>query len=60
MEYVMTGHGGIISLKSRERTDYQVSILEVAGSGSSPDDIRKKESRWKEKLQSREKGLNKN
>jgi hypothetical protein len=60
MEYVMTGHGGNISLKSRERTDYQVSILEVAGSGSNPDDIRKMESRWKEKLQSREMGLNKN
>jgi hypothetical protein len=60
MDYVLTGHGGNISLKSRERTDYRVSILEVAGTGSNPDDIRKMESRWKEKLQSREMGLNKN
>ena len=60
MEYVLTVHGGNISLKSRERSDYQVSILEVAGSGSNSDDILKMESRWKEKLQSREMGLNKN
>jgi hypothetical protein len=60
MQYVVTGHGGNISLKSRDRSDYQVSILEVAGSASNPDDILKMESRWKEKLQSREMGLNKN
>ena len=60
MQYAVTGHGGNISLKSRERSDYQVSILEVAGSGSNTDEILKMESRWKEKLQSREMGLNKN
>ncbi|MEA2756559.1 MAG: hypothetical protein QOJ54_2848 [Aliidongia sp.] len=60
MEYVMTGHGGNVALKSREYSDYQVSILEVAGSASNLDDIRSMESRWKEKLQSREMGLNKN
>jgi len=60
MEYVMTGHGGNIALKSREYSDYQVSILEVAGSGSNVDDIRDMESRWKVKLQSREMGLNRN
>jgi hypothetical protein len=56
MEYVMSGHGGNIALKSRERSDYQVSILEVAGIASTPDDIRKLEVLWKEKLQSREMG----
>ena len=60
VQYAVTGHGGNISLKSREPSDYQVSILEVAGSGSNSDDILKMESRWKEKLQSREMGLNKN
>jgi hypothetical protein len=60
MEYVMTGHGGNVALKSRDYSDYQVSILEVAGSASNPDDIRSMESRWKAKLQSREMGLNKN
>ena len=60
MEYVMTGHGGNIALKSREYSDYQVSVLEVAGSSSNIDDIRDMESRWKMKLQSREMGLNRN
>lgn len=60
MDYVVTGHGGNVALKSREPSDYQISILEVAGSAATPDDIRKMESRWKEKLQSREMGLNKN
>ena len=60
MDYVITGHGGNIALKSREHSDYQVSILEVAGSSSNTDDILKMESRWKVKLQSREMGLNKN
>ena len=57
MSYAATGHGGNIRLKNREKSDYQVSILEVAGSGSTPDDILRMESRWKQKLQSREMGL---
>jgi hypothetical protein len=60
MEYVTTRHGGNIALKSREFSDYQVSILEVAGTASDSEDIREMESRWKEKLQSREMGLNRN
>jgi hypothetical protein len=59
-EYVTTGHGGNVALKSREYSDYQVSILEVAGSASNVDDILNMESRWKDKLQSREMGLNRN
>ncbi len=60
MEYVMNNHGGNVALKSREYSDYQVSILEVAGSASSTDDILKREGRWKRKLQSCEMGLNRN
>jgi hypothetical protein len=60
MEYVMTGHGGNVALKSREPSDYQVSILEVAGSSSQIEDVLKMESRWKAKIQSREMGLNRN
>ena len=33
-EYVQTGHGGNVALKSREPSDYQVSILEVAGTSA--------------------------
>ena len=60
MEYALTGHGGDAALKSRDPSDYQVSILEVAGSSANADDILAMESRWKVKLQSREMGLNKN
>jgi hypothetical protein len=60
MEYVTTGHGGNVALKSREPSDYQVSILEVAGSSQQIDDILKMEARWKRKLRSREMGLTRN
>jgi hypothetical protein len=58
--YTRDGHGGNVELKSREPSDYQVSILEVAGSGATLENVLEMESRWKQKLQSREMGLNKN
>jgi hypothetical protein len=58
--YAQSGHGGDVALKSREPSDYQVSILEVAGTSSTEDDIREMETRWKLKLKSREMGLNRN
>jgi len=60
VEYARTGHGGNIGLKSRDPSDYQVSILEVAGTSQTVEDILDMESRWKQKLQSREMGLNRN
>jgi hypothetical protein len=54
------GHGGNVTLKSRDPSDYQVSILEVAGSALTTEDILKAEQLWKLKLQSREMGLNRN
>ena len=57
-DYVRTGHGDNTALKSRDPSDYQVSILEVAGTSSTPDDILRMEALWKLKLQSREMGLN--
>jgi hypothetical protein len=59
-EYIQTGHGGNVALKSRDPSDYQVSILEVAGTASTMDDINEMEGRWKPKLRSREMGLNRN
>ena len=47
-------------LKSRDPTDYQVSILEVVGSAATTQDVIDIEVLWKRKLQSREMGLNKN
>lgn len=59
-DYVQTGHGDNVALKSRDPSDYQVSILEVAGTASTTTDIVEMEVRWKSKLQSREMGLNRN
>ena len=59
-EYIQTGHGGNVALKSRDPSDYQVSILEVAGTSATPLEILTMEDRWKRKLQSREMGLNRN
>lgn len=58
--YVQTGHGGNIGLKSRDPSDYQVSIVEVAGTAATAGDVLAMEQRWKTKLQSQEMGLNRN
>lgn len=58
--YVATGHGGNVELRIRDPSDYLVSVLEVAGSSASADDIVALESTWKLKLHSREIGLNRN
>jgi hypothetical protein len=60
LSYARDGHGGNVGLKSRDPSDYQVSILEVAGSAATPEDIIAMEVLCKRKLQSREMGLNKN
>jgi len=60
MGYVRDGHGGNVSLKSRDPADYQVSILEVSGSAATVEEILAAEGLWKLKLQSREMGLNLN
>jgi hypothetical protein len=60
LNYVQTGHGGNVALKSREPSDYQVSILEVAGTAATVEDVLAMEARWKLKLQTREMGLTRN
>lgn len=59
-EYFASGHGGNVALKSRDPSDYQISILETVGSAASLDDLLFLEVRWKMKLQSRDMGLNRN
>ena len=59
-DYIQTGHGGNIALKSRGPNDYQDSILEVAGTASTTEEIIRMETHWKSKLQSQEMGLNRN
>jgi len=60
LEYKQTGHGGNVALKSRDPSDYQVSVLEVAGTAATDANIAAMETRWKLKLQSRDMGLNRN
>lgn len=60
LAYTRDGHGGNVALKGREPSDYQVSVLQVAGSDDSAEDILAMEALWKQKLQSREMGLNRN
>lgn len=60
LAYVHGGHGGNVGLKSRDSSDYQVSILEVSGSAAAEKDVLAAEQLWKAKLQSREMGLNRN
>ncbi|MHB8704031.1 MAG: GIY-YIG nuclease family protein [Candidatus Tyrphobacter sp.] len=57
MEYAATGHGGNVQLRRREPSDYQVAILEVAGSSHNADDIIAMETVWKQKFQTREPGF---
>jgi len=59
-EYRRNGHGGNLALVDRESTDWRVSVLQVAGSADSADDILAMEATWKVKLQSRDLGLNRN
>jgi hypothetical protein len=59
-DYARSGHGGNVALESRDLSDYQVSVLEVAGTANTADDILKMEKRWKQKLQSQDMGLNRN
>lgn len=59
-DYFVTGHGGNVALKSREASDYRVSVLEAVGSAAADTELMALEARWKDKLHSREMGLNRN
>lgn len=59
-EYARTGHGGNVRLRARDPSDYQICILQVAGSDVMDEEILGMENLWKLKLQSREMGLNAN
>tara|TARA_R110000868_G_scaffold411761_1_gene709210 strand:+ start:699 stop:1538 length:840 start_codon:yes stop_codon:yes gene_type:complete len=58
--YVANAHGGNIGLRSRDPSDYRVSILEVVGNAASLNEVVALETLWKRKLRSREMGLNRN
>lgn len=56
------GHGGNVGLRElgHAADQYDVRILETAGSGAENEDVYALESLWKDKLGSRVKGLNRN
>jgi hypothetical protein len=59
-DYVDGGDGGNQALKGRDPSDYQVSILEVAGTSATEKDVLAMEGLWQSKLHSFEMGLNRN
>lgn len=59
-EYLVTGHGGNQGLRKCDTRTFGVTILQVAGSTATPDDILDYERLWKAKLLSREFGFNLN
>ncbi|MBT4400905.1 MAG: GIY-YIG nuclease family protein [Bacteroidetes bacterium] len=58
--YAKNGHGGNQELKSIDASNFQFSILEIVSATAAADDIIHLENRWKEKLGTRDFGLNRN
>ena len=61
--YAADGHGGNEMLRPLSREGipkYQITILEVAGSARTTEDILRREATWKEQLGARAHGLNAN
>lgn len=61
--YAANGHGGNKLLRPLARAgipNYRISILEVAGSAATSEDVLRREASWKDKLGSRAYGLNAN
>ena len=56
--YAQDGDGGNLGLRSREPSDYQITILETVGMSATQKDITALEQHWMEKLRSNEMGLN--
>ena len=59
-EYAASGHGGNKRMIDIPAADYQATILEVASSSTSPEELGAMEARWKDKLMTRQFGLNAN
>lgn len=59
-EYYRSGHGGNVGMRSNVGEDLIVSILEVAASTASEQEILAMEALWKDRLLSKKFGLNRN
>lgn len=58
--YAKNGHGGNLELKDLDPTNFQFSILEIVPGTATADSVIECENRWKEKLGTRNFGLNRN
>lgn len=58
--YAKNGHGGNSELTSLDPSTLQFSILEIVPATTTADGVIECENRWKEKLGTRQFGLNKN
>ncbi|MBI5770279.1 MAG: GIY-YIG nuclease family protein [Verrucomicrobia bacterium] len=58
--YVASGHGGNKRMRDLPTADYHVTILEVAASSATTDELLRMEAAWKAKLLTRDHGLNAN
>ena len=58
--YAANGDGGNVELKELDANNFEFSILEIVSGTVSADEVIRREGRWKEKLGSREFGLNQN
>jgi len=58
--YAQNGHGGNLELKDLDPFNFQFSILEIVPATTTVDGVIDCENRWKEKLGTRQFGLNKN
>lgn len=58
--YAKNGHGGNMELKDLDPNKFQFSILEIVPATATAEVVIDRENRWKEKLGTRQFGLNKN
>ena len=58
--YAQNGHGGNLELQSLDSSNFVFSILEIVPATTTVDGVIEYENRWKEKLGTRQFGLNKN
>lgn len=58
--YLRTGHGGNVELRELGSTNFEVCILEIVSPAMPENEVIELESLWKEKLKTRQFGLNRN
>jgi GIY-YIG catalytic domain len=60
LNYAKRGHGGNKELRKRDPSHFRFSILQLGAPDTDPTEIRRLESSWKDRLHTREFGMNEN